>query len=90
MMNEGAPKVTSHVPPKRAVVNEGHEVTYAGKKYEAGDEILHGEGPVLDDFAMLGIVTITSHDESKAWNGREGTSLRKATGAPKWSEEAPA
>lgn len=74
----GGVTVTRNVPPKEAVVNEGQEVVYAGEHYGPGDTILHGEGPVINDLALRGIVTITNHDATKLWNGSQGEAIRKS------------
>jgi hypothetical protein len=68
--------VTRNVPPKRVVVNENCEVSYAGKLYLSGDSILMGEGPVANDFALRNLVTITDQDATEAWNGKEGDAIR--------------
>lgn len=68
----GDGKVTRNVPPKRVMVTNGNQVTYAGVSYGPGDSFLIGEGPVADSLAMAGQVVIVDHEQVAEWNGKEG------------------
>jgi hypothetical protein len=70
--------VTRNSPPKRAIVAPGVSINYEGRLYEGGDELLHGEGPVINALALQGQVIIMEHDATEAWNGTEGDKIRSA------------
>jgi hypothetical protein len=56
-------QVTRNVPPKRVAVNDGNTVAWADKSFSGGDSLVL-PGPMADQLALGGHVTITDHDAS--------------------------
>lgn len=73
-------QVTRNVPPKRVEVAPGNTVVYADQTYTEGDVFVIGAGPIADQLAFAGHVTVVEHDASAEWNGEVGDAIRKKAG----------